>query len=69
MLGIAGGCKAFIVCILHGLDGITLISNYEVDIIALCHLLCRSGGMADALRSGRSVRKDVGVQISPSAYS
>ncbi len=28
---------------------------------------CRSGGMADALRSGRSVRKDVRVQISPSA--
>ncbi len=30
-------------------------------------VLCRSGGMADALRSGRSVRKGVGVQISPSA--
>ena len=27
----------------------------------------RSGGMADALRSGRSARKGVGVQISPSA--
>src|SRR3990172_10182023 len=27
----------------------------------------RSGGMADALRSGRSVRKGVGVQIPPSA--
>jgi hypothetical protein len=29
--------------------------------------ICRSGGMADALRSGRSARKGVGVQISPSA--
>ena len=29
--------------------------------------LCRSGGTADALRSGRSARKGVGVQISPSA--
>src|SRR3989304_2198591 len=28
---------------------------------------CRSGGMADALRSGRSVRKGVWVQIPPSA--
>src|SRR3990172_3569507 len=27
----------------------------------------RGGGMADALRSGRSVRKGMGVQISPSA--
>ena len=28
---------------------------------------CRSGGMADALRSGRSIRKGVWVQIPPSA--
>ena len=27
----------------------------------------RGGGMADALRSGRSVRKGMGVQLSPSA--
>ncbi len=30
-------------------------------------LVCRSGGMVDALRSGRSVRKGMGVRISPSA--
>ena len=30
---------------------------------------CRSGGTADALRSGRSVLKDVRVQIPPSAPS
>ena len=28
---------------------------------------CRSGGMADALRSGRSVRTDMWVQLPPSA--
>ena len=30
---------------------------------------CGCGGMADALASGASVRKDVGVQVPPSAPS
>jgi hypothetical protein len=29
--------------------------------------VCASGGMADALASGASVRKDVGVQVPPRA--
>ena len=29
--------------------------------------ICGCGGMADALASGASVRKDVGVQVPPSA--
>ena len=31
------------------------------------NFICRCGGMADALASGASVRKDVGVQVPPSA--